>query len=57
MELYFDENSLPGNRPIETKNSVVDEMTAVSRSLAKTQINWSPEEKKLFIMCLTQILT
>lgn len=55
MELYFDENSLPGNRPIEAKNSVVDEMTAVSRSLAKTQINWSPEEKKLFIMCLTQI--
>ena len=55
MELYFDENSLPGNRTIEAKNSVVDEMTAVSRSLAKTQINWSPEEKKLFIMCLTQI--
>lgn len=55
MELYFDENSLPGNLPIEAKNSVVDEMTAVSRSLAKTQINWSPEEKKLFIMCLTQI--
>ena len=50
MELYFDENSLPGNRTIEAKNSVVDEMTAVSRSLAKTQINWSPEEKKLFIM-------
>lgn len=55
MELYFDEKSLPGNRPRETKNSLVDEMTAVSRSLAKTQIKWSPEEKKLFIMCLTQI--
>lgn len=54
-ELYIDENSIPGNRPKENKNSLLDVMTAISRSLAKTQINWTPEEKKLFIMCLTKI--
>lgn len=55
MELYLNPKGEHGTRPEAPKNALVDEVTAVSRSLAKTQIGWSPEEKKLFVMCLTQI--
>lgn len=48
-------DALPMERPKEPKNSLFDEVTAISRSLAKTQINWNVEEKKLFMAILTHI--
>lgn len=39
----------------QEKNALKNQLVAVSRSLAKSRINWTVEEKKLFVMCLTQI--
>lgn len=54
MDLYYNPKAEYGTR-IKAKNSMMDEMTAISRSLMQTQIDWSPEDKKLFVMCLTKI--
>lgn len=53
--LDFKVGSEPLERPKEPKNSLVDEVTAVSRSLARTQIAWSLEQKKLFTCILAKI--
>lgn len=56
--LWYAEESEAGNRGIDEKkktNSLKDDLVAMSRALAKTQINWSLEERKLFFMCLTKI--
>lgn len=37
------------------KNSLKDQVVAITRNLAKAQINWTVEERKLFTMVLTQI--
>lgn len=37
------------------KNSLMDQVVAISRNLAKSQINWTVEERKLFGMVLTKI--
>lgn len=37
------------------KNSLKDQVVAITRNLAKAQINWTVEERKLFVMVLTQI--
>lgn len=41
--------------PTGSQNSLDNQLVAVSRSLARTLTNWSPTQKKLFVMCLTKI--
>lgn len=55
QELGFRFGAIAPEKPQEPKNSVMDEMIAVSRSLAKAQISWTVEERKLFCAVLTKI--
>ena len=53
--LYNEPNQMVGYRLQDNGNSLENQMVAVSRNLAKAQINWSPRQKKLFVMVLTKI--
>lgn len=54
-ELGFRSGAVRPDEPKEPKNSLIDELTAVSRSLARAQISWTVEERKLFCAILTKI--
>lgn len=42
-------------RPDDKGNSLQNKIIAISRSLARSQINWTLEQRKLFAMCLSKI--
>lgn len=52
-ELYHDEYEVI-TKP-ETQNSLQNQIVAISKSLARNQINWTLEQRKLFYMCLTKV--
>lgn len=54
-ELGFRFGSVPAEKPKHEKNSLQDEVIAVSRSLARAQKAWTVEERKLFCAVLTKI--
>lgn len=54
MELY-PEKDFEIVTKMEDSNSLRNQMVAISKSLASTQIAWALEQRKLFYMCLTKI--
>lgn len=55
MQLYVDDDFFVETRPENKGNSLYNKLVAISQSLAKVQINWTVEQKKLFTMCITKI--
>lgn len=54
-ELTFQEGAEQGERLKEPGNSLVDKTIGVSKALARSQVKWTPEERKLFAMVLSKI--
>ena len=54
MELYPEKNFEIVTQA-EDSNSLSNQIVAISKSLANTQIQWTLEQRKLFYMCLTKI--
>lgn len=54
-ELAFKEGAEHAEKLREPDNSLLDKTTAVSKALARSQVAWTVEEKKLFVACLTKI--
>lgn len=55
MDLYVSNDFQVEPRPKDQGNSLNNSLVAISKSLAKTQMCWTVEQKKLFTMCLTKI--
>lgn len=53
--LYNEDNQMVGISLPNIENSLKNQMVAMAKCLAKTQIKWSVNQKKLFTMMLTQI--
>jgi hypothetical protein len=53
--LYPEENQIVGFKLKKPENSLQNRMVAMAKSLAKAQIKWTANQKKLFIMVLTKI--
>ena len=55
MELYNSRDFEVIERPEDKSNSLQNQIVAMSKALARSQINWTLEQRKLFAMCLSKI--
>lgn len=55
LDYQYNEDPIFFESSEENKNSLKDQLVAMSRALARCQIKWSLDQKKLFFMCLTRI--
>lgn len=54
--MYYDDYEQLRSDEKEEKNSLENKLVAISNSLAKSQIEWTITEKKLFVMVLTKLV-